>query len=80
MKRLFVLCSLFLSTYLMADRHHWLFKGRGEWVSKTGETGRYGVVAKGHYNNQGLKMTNSYKHGGKSWTMTIFLKKRAWFL
>ena len=52
-------------------------KERGEWVSKTGETGRYGVVAKGHYNNQGLKMTNSYKHGGKSWTMTIFLKKKS---
>lgn len=76
MKRLFVLCSLFLSTYLMADHHHWMFRGHGEWVKDSGETGNYRVAVHGHHVDGGLKLKQTYRKGDKSWTMTYMLKKK----
>ena len=78
MKKFFALCSLLLSTYVVADHHegHFHAKGHGQWVKASGEHGKYNLVVHGHHGEHAVRLKQTFGHGEDSWTMIYVLKKK----
>ena len=78
MKKFFALCSLLLSTYVVADHHegHFHAKGHGQWVKASGEHGKYNLVVHGHHGEHAVRLKQTFSHGEDSWTMIYVLKKK----
>ena len=79
MKKLFVLCTLLASTYIFSDHHHpkkWTLKGHGHWMKSCGKTGDYNVRVKGSHDERGLRLTQTFSHGEKSWSVSYMLLKK----